>query len=846
MKILPWIWKSYARRSLVPVLIGGSVLIGGFFISNQIVQVTNHTAMQDAAWERLKSSTSAEATIINLRLRNLAEGTDLLRLQSQRVLASPGTPQEVDTSNLAFSPGGAYYSTYDNGGPAIFYSGIVPIEENQRAKVKKLLPIGPALTESLEIDESVVQVYVSTHDTLGLIVPFIDVISMLPEKMDVQEFNFYYDADAKHNPERGTVWTDAYVDPNGYGWLASSLAPVYVNNFLEAVVGRDVTITNIINEVLDLKIPWGGYGLLLDRSGTIMALPPAGEIDWGLEELTEHDYSQMILEDSFKPDDFNISKRDDSAALAEALEASDSGLTRIDLNGSKLAAWETIPETGWRLLVLVPESQVFAVADELDSKITSIGVLMSSVLIGSFFLLFLMLYRGAKKVSETLSEPLQHIRLITQGIRDGKYDQTAPHFPVQELDETVADVVRTGEALGVETNRREEVEKLLLRAQKSLEQTVAERTARLRSIIDTALDGIVVFDAKFSIQDFSPAAETIFGRASSEVVGTSFLELIAPDCQGQIGDLVENLRNNPEMLSDDALCEVVGLHASKDSFPMELGIALAELDEEYFFTAIARDISDRKAAESALLEARNAAEKASQTKSAFLANMSHELRTPMNAIMGYSEMLMEEAEDIGQDDFVPDLKKINQAGSHLLALINDVLDLSKIESGKMEAFAEDINVNDLIDEVSGTVHPLVEKNNNELVIERGENLGDIHQDLTKLRQTLYNLFSNAAKFTNDGAITLRVERTKKSGVDWIVLSVTDSGIGIAEDKIDKVFEEFTQADGSTTRDFGGTGLGLAISRRFCRMLGGDLILTSKLGEGSTFTISLPAIFSEKN
>jgi signal transduction histidine kinase len=221
--------------------------------------------------------------------------------------------------------------------------------------------------------------------------------------------------------------------------------------------------------------------------------------------------------------------------------------------------------------------------------------------------------------------------------------------------------------------------------------------------------------------------------------------------------------------------------------------------------------------------------------------MSHELRTPMNAILGYSEMLAEEAEDLGQDEFIPDLKKINQAGTHLLALINDVLDLSKIESGKMDAYAEDIDVAALLDEVAGTAQPLIDKNGNRFEIERGEQLGTAHQDVTKLRQSLFNLLSNAAKFTHEGKVTLSVKREQDAGVDWLTFAVSDTGIGIPADKIDHVFEEFSQADESTTRDYGGTGLGLAISRRFCRLLGGDLTLTSRLDEGSTFTIHLPAI-----
>ncbi len=245
-------------------------------------------------------------------------------------------------------------------------------------------------------------------------------------------------------------------------------------------------------------------------------------------------------------------------------------------------------------------------------------------------------------------------------------------------------------------------------------------------------------------------------------------------------------------------------------------------------------------ANEALRASKEAAVEASQAKSAFLANMSHELRTPMNAILGYSEMLMEEAEDVGQDDFIPDLKKINQAGTHLLSLINDVLDLSKIESGKMVAFPETVDVGQLIDQVAATAHPLMGNNNNRLIIERGPELGEAYQDFTKLRQTLLNVLSNAAKFTHDGTVTLKAEREAANGEEWLVLAVTDSGIGIAEDKLEHIFEEFSQADNSTTRDYGGTGLGLTISRRFCQMLGGDMTVASELDVGSTFTMRLPA------
>jgi Signal transduction histidine kinase len=237
--------------------------------------------------------------------------------------------------------------------------------------------------------------------------------------------------------------------------------------------------------------------------------------------------------------------------------------------------------------------------------------------------------------------------------------------------------------------------------------------------------------------------------------------------------------------------------------------------------------------------AREAAEEASRTKSAFLANMSHELRTPMNAIIGYSEMLIEEAEDLGQEDLVPDLKKIHSAGKHLLGLINDVLDLSKIEAGKMTLYLEEFSVPAMISEVTATIQPLVQKNENTLVVECSPDLGTMRADVTKVRQTLFNLLSNAAKFTHEGRITLGVTQVTRSGVECVAFRVADTGIGMTPTQLEKLFQAFVQADASTTRKYGGTGLGLAISRRFCQMMGGDITVESEFEKGTVFTAIVP-------
>ncbi len=541
-------------------------------------------------------------------------------------------------------------------------------------------------------------------------------------------------------------------------------------------------------------------------------------------------------------------------ALAEELEEEFPGHLQLEgvvqlktfaLHFSRLHFDADRPERFLGLAVAASHEEIQQEVEALKTRIARLVLVLFAAAAALAFLF-----------SRFLTRRLKQITRATRSLAAGRFDVS---LPVEARDE-IGDLAKSFERM---------VEQLRQRG-----EALRESEARMRAIVDTAAEGVMTVNEDGAVESFNLAAERIFGYQADEVVGRHFSMLYPSPQREQFSQYLQEYLQTGQARMIGRTTETVGLRKDGTTFPIELSISELKLGSRRVFTTILRDITERKRAEEELrtlneelmqlnreldqrvmertAELRRVNEElaaacdqalaASRAKDAFLANMSHELRTPMNAIIGYSEMLQEEAQERGDNQFVEDLARIRAAANHLLALINEVLDLAKVEAGRMELFPEEVDVAALVTEVTAAMEYAARKNGNRLEVDCPRSIGRMRTDRTRLRQILFNLLGNATKFTEQGLVRLRV--FESDGSDGrppgrIVFEVSDTGIGMSPEEMSRLFQPFAQADGSTTRRFGGTGLGLVISQRFCRMMGGEIEVESAPGEGSTFRVHLP-------
>jgi len=694
------VWRAFLRVALLPLLLVELALIAVYLAANWAATGENLAAVRSLADEELERTAAQLARNIDLELEGVARTTALFARQAGEALGRPYALPEAQQGAYQTSPEGVFHTARDPGGSALFYSSITKVGPAEREKAFRTAQLDPLMRDILATQPLVVQVYLNTHDSMNRIAPYFDVLSQYPSDMNIPTYNFYYEADAAHNPERRAVWTDAYVDPAGKGWMVSCIAPVYRDDALEGVAGLDLTTAKIVREILDLRLPWGGYGVLLGKDGTALALPPAGEADWGLRELTGHDYTTAIAQDTFKPDAFNLFKREDLAPLATAIQARPRGVAAVALAGPKVAAWATVAQTGWTLVLLTPEDSIYAQASGLGARLFRIGAFMVLGLVLFYAVFLVLVARRARVVAGQISTPLLEIDRLVRRIGGGDFDVEPPPLPVAELAASADGVAAMGRRLGATT----------------------------RSLV---------------------------------------------------------------------------------------------------------------AAQREALAARDAALRASQLKSEFLATISHELRTPLNIIIGANELLREDLRDEGLRDHAG---AVDTAARDLLRIVEDLLDLSRIEAGQVQLgeapFAP-----------AGTIAAVIAANSQQARL-RGLQLAAtveaalppaIVGDEARIRQVLTHLVGNALKFTRSGEVVVRAALHSTPTGPHLRVEVQDTGIGIPEAARERIFQLFTQVDGSYARRHGGLGLGLSVCRRLVELMGGTIGYESTVDVGSTFWFELPLV-----
>ncbi len=846
-----FVFREFCKAALVPLLVIELALVLLYFWINGHNQAKSVATLETESMAHLQEIVGDQSRILGEQLVAVQSLALLLQQESTRFFATPDwhLPASMAAPQFATAANGIFYQRNNTGGGSLYYSARTPIGAAQQAKASRSAVLDPIYQAIHQANKNIVAVYLNTHDSMNRYVPFIDEVysQYLPE-MNIPEFNFYYLADAAHNPGRGPVWTETYLDPAGQGWMMSCIVPIYRGDFLEGVAGIDITIKKFLDNILNLRLPWGAEAFLVDGKGTIMAMPTGVERLLGLGELREFVYQARVAQDTYKPEEFNLLKTTQpgvAEAVAQLLPQQQAVRELHIGTAPYLLAQATEPVTGWKLMVLADKGRILAPIHALEHQARTIGFAAIAAMLLFYVLFFVYLLLNARRISRRISEPVAEIARRSGEIARGSYDIAFTASGIEELDvlnASYAAMVEEIRALYLRLNTQIELANTEIEERRQAQEALQKSQQKLQAIFNHSYqfigllepNGILIAANRTGLEFIGATAESVLGKP----FWTTPWWTHSPETQ-------EQLRNALEAASKGATIRLEATHISRDGQTEIIDLSITPVKDEQGRVILlipeGRLITGLKQVEQELRQAKENAEAASRAKSQFLANMSHEIRTPMNAIIGMTHLAAKVRDEDKRQRF---LETVRHSAQSLLGLLNDILDFSKMEAGQLQLSSSPFALEALLAGILSTMQVSATEKGLQLEVVVDEHLPPwLYGDDLRLRQILLNLVGNAIKFTPQGKVHLaiRAGAPDDTGRLLVHFEVRDTGIGIAQDKLALIFESFEQVDNSYARKYGGSGLGLAICKQLTELMEGRIWVESHEGEGACFHVQVPLL-----
>lgn len=823
ISLYKWIWQSYIRTAFIPLIVVELIFISIYLTSDFLSQKKTVGYFKEQAQNELGQIAKQKTDLINHELSCIENSTSYFSNKLEHALSTSASLSQEDNDSLSYSEDGTYYTKENSKDDdvSIFYSNISSTKEMKlkKDKIAKILTLKNFMIDIKNTQQLSTSIYFNSFDSLNVTYPYTNIISKYGHLADVRSSNFYYGAHNEHNPEKKVKWTNVYHDPSGKGSITSAICPVYNKNFLEGFAGIDVSMDTIKNQILTLDIPWNGYGLLIEKNGTIITLTDNFKNHLDLEELS---YSNDNL---MSKDNYNLYKSEDLFILRDKLNNDLSGFTSfMHKDESMVASWNTISGTNWKLLIIVPEKNIYSDSNKLHNALTQIGMIIIATLILSYIIFFIILSKKARKMSYTFSNSLLEIKNIIQRIDNGDYISKAPILNIAELTDISVQLLKLGQNL-------DEANKNLLETQTKLKKKEID----LKCLVNSINDLILEVNSNGYITTFWSKRYRDLYKLYEQGDFSSIYDLLDKKTSKAALEKIQNVIRLNETAYLDINIE------SNSGLRWFQACISPKLNDSSKVVISARDITDQRKMARSIISAKEEAEKASRAKSEFLSSMSHELRTPLNAILGFSQILQLDPESPLTSSQSQSVDEIQKAGKHLLELINEILDLAKIESGKLSISIESVPIKAVMDETLAIIKPFADQHGIDIITYPEANSNEfVSADHTRLKQILINLLSNAIKYNKKHG---QVIYYQDCVTDKCRFHVIDTGIGLSSSDLKLIFKPFQRLN-KINNTIEGTGIGLAVAKQLAGLMNGEIHVVSEKNVGSHFWVEFPYVESD--